>query len=154
MAENGVTHREMAMVRGTSYGGSAHFSFSPSRTTIIEYADILDDHELLDLACNDIFWDEIVAISLDGIEDVYDMTVPGPSNWLSDGIVSHNSGAIEQDADLVIFIYRDEYYNKHSEDKGIAEIIISKHRNGPTGTVRLAFLEHYTKFRSLAPDAG
>lgn len=62
------------------------------------------------------------------------------------------SGAIEQDADLVVFIYRDEYYNRHSEDRGIAEIIISKHRNGPVGTVRLAFLEHYTKFANLAGE--
>jgi replicative DNA helicase len=60
------------------------------------------------------------------------------------------SGSIEQDADLVIFIYRDEYYNSESEDKGIAEIIISKHRNGPTGIIKLAFLEHYTKFANLA----
>jgi replicative DNA helicase len=60
------------------------------------------------------------------------------------------SGAIEQDADLVAFIYRDEYYHRDSDDKGIAEIIISKHRNGPTGIIRLAFLEHYTKFANLA----
>lgn len=60
------------------------------------------------------------------------------------------SGSIEQDADLVMFIYRDEYYNLESEEKGIAEIIISKHRNGPTGVIKLAFLEHYTKFANLA----
>lgn len=59
------------------------------------------------------------------------------------------SGAIEQDADLVMFIYRDEIYNDHSDDKGIAEIIIGKHRHGPTGTVRLAFLEQFTKFSNL-----
>ncbi len=60
------------------------------------------------------------------------------------------SGAIEQDADLVLFIYRDDYYHRDSDDKGVAEIIISKHRNGPTGLVKLAFLEHYTKFANLA----
>jgi replicative DNA helicase len=61
-----------------------------------------------------------------------------------------DSGAIEQDADMVMFLYRDEYYNPDSDDKGIAEVIIGKHRNGPTGKVQLAWLEQYTKFASLA----
>ena len=61
-----------------------------------------------------------------------------------------DSGAIEQDADMVMFLYRDEYYNSDSDDKGIAEIIVGKHRNGPTGKVQLACLEQYTKFASLA----
>jgi replicative DNA helicase len=60
------------------------------------------------------------------------------------------SGAIEQDADLVVFIYRDEVYNEDTEDRGIAEVIIGKHRNGPTGMVKMAFLEQYTKFTNLA----
>ena len=61
-----------------------------------------------------------------------------------------DSGAIEQDADMVMFLYRDEYYNSESDDKGIAEVIVGKHRNGPTGKVQLAWLEQYTKFASLA----
>jgi replicative DNA helicase len=61
------------------------------------------------------------------------------------------SGQIEQDSDLVGFIYRDEYYNREdSDDPGVAELIIAKHRNGPTGTVRLAFLEHYPSFANLS----
>ena len=60
------------------------------------------------------------------------------------------SGAIEQDADMVMFIYRDEVYNPDSDAKGEAELIVAKHRNGPTGTVRLAFLNQYTRFAPLA----
>ena len=61
-----------------------------------------------------------------------------------------DSGSIEQDADMVMFLYRDEYYNPDSDDKGIAEVIVGKHRNGPTGKIQLAWLEQYTKFASLA----
>jgi replicative DNA helicase len=61
------------------------------------------------------------------------------------------SGSIEQDADLVMFIYRDEYYNEESDQQGIAEVHLAKHRNGPTDTVKLSFLKRYAKFADLAP---
>ena len=62
------------------------------------------------------------------------------------------SGAIEQDADLILFIYRDEVYNPDSPDKGKAEIIIGKQRNGPIGAVAMAFRGEYTRFENLAHD--
>ncbi|MCY4511842.1 MAG: replicative DNA helicase, partial [Acidobacteria bacterium] len=63
------------------------------------------------------------------------------------------SGALEQDADLVLFIYREEQYDPTPENENLAEIIIGKQRNGPTGVVRLAFLKQCTKFANLAADA-
>ncbi|HRE16039.1 MAG TPA: DnaB-like helicase C-terminal domain-containing protein, partial [Rhodocyclaceae bacterium] len=60
------------------------------------------------------------------------------------------SGAIEQDADVIMMMYREDYYKPDTQDKGIAEVIIGKQRNGPTGTVRLAFLGEYTRFENLA----
>jgi replicative DNA helicase len=150
MADRGMSQRAMAAARGTSYGGTAHFSFAPSRAVLASYAEILDDDSLRDQAANDLFWDRIVSIEPAGEEEVYDLTVPGPASWLADGIVSHNSGAIEQDADVILFIYRDVVYNKEAENPHIAEIIIGKNRHGATGTVETHFEGRYTRFENLS----
>lgn len=100
-------------------------------------------------AAHDLRWDPIEAITIDGDDEVFDLTVPGPASWLADGLVNHNSGAIEQDADIVMFIHRED-----SEDptvKGTADLLLSKHRNGPTGVVKLTFLPSLTQFRNYAP---
>jgi replicative DNA helicase len=152
MASQGISHRAMARARGTAYGGSAHFKFAPSRQTIASYASELGSAGLALAAESDVFWDRIVAIEDGGQQEVFDLTVPGPASWLADGVVSHNSGQIEQDADLVMFIYREEYYEKESERPGEADIIIAKHRNGPVGDVVLTFQKEYPKFMNYAGE--
>jgi replicative DNA helicase len=153
MAESGVSHRAMATLRGTSYDGGAHVAFAPSRDTLTTDARLLDDGSLARAATSDLFWDRVTSVTQDGEEDVYDLTVPGPACWLADGIVTHNSGQIEQDADLVMFIYRDEYYEKdESESQGLADILIAKHRNGGLGDVTLTFRKEYPKFLNYAGD--
>jgi len=152
MAERGISQRAMASARGTAYGGRAHFAFAPSRATLASYAQALKSPALLLAAESDVFWDRVVTIEDDGEEEVFDLTVPGPASWLADGVVSHNSGQIEQDADLVMFIYREEYYDKESERPGEADIIIAKHRNGPVGDVVLTFQKEYPKFMNYAGE--
>ncbi|MEW6635991.1 MAG: replicative DNA helicase [Actinomycetota bacterium] len=121
-----------------------------SRATAAMVAERLDLGWLGKIAHSDLTWDEVVEIMRCGTEKTYDLTVGDLHNFYVDGLITHNSGAIEQDADMVMFLYRDEYYNPDSDDKGIAEVIVGKHRNGPTGKVQLAWLEQYTKFASLA----
>jgi replicative DNA helicase len=62
------------------------------------------------------------------------------------------SGSLEQDADVVVFLYRDEIYNPESDQRGTAEVIVAKHRNGPTGVTRLAFLDFLAKFENMARE--
>jgi replicative DNA helicase len=148
MNQRGISQRQMTKLRGTTYGGTSHFRFAPSRALLGEYAAILEDPELKEIAHSDLFWDSVVSIEPDGIEEVFDLTVPETNNFVANGIVAHNS--IEQDSDVVMFIYRDEVYNPDTEARGEAELIIAKHRNGPTGKIRLAFMNQYTKFASIA----
>jgi replicative DNA helicase len=152
MRERGITHRAMAAMRNSTYGGTSHFKFAPSRSLLNVYAEHLEDVELKEIANSDVFWDTVVSIEPDGVEDVYDMTVPTTHNFVANGLILHNS--IEQDSDLVMFIYRDEVYNPDSEQKGEAELIVAKHRNGPTGLLRLAFMNQYTKFANIARGPG
>jgi replicative DNA helicase len=150
MRAGSISTRRMASLRGTSYGGASHFAFAPSRDMLGSYAELLDSDELRLWARSDLFWDRVVSVTADGEEEVFDLTVPGPASWLADGIVSHNSGAIEQDADVIMLIYREEVYEPDTARKGIADIIIAKQRNGPTGEVHLTFLGKYTRFENLA----
>jgi replicative DNA helicase len=154
MRVHGISQRAMSQLRGVAYGGISHFKFAPSRTLLAEYGGLLAAPDLEKLATSDLFWDRVTGVVHDvEEEDVYDLTVPGPESWISDGVVSHNSGAIEQDADMILLIYREEVYDKNTTKKGMAEIELVKHRNGEIGTFLLTFQGQFTRFSNYAPDA-
>jgi replicative DNA helicase len=91
--------------------------------------------------------EKISRIKYIGLKKVYDFEVPKNKNFFENGMILHNS--IEQDADIVLMLYRDDYYDENSKEKNISEIIISKHRNGPLGTVKLRFDPFSTKFFNI-----
>ncbi len=109
----------------------------------------MSNDELEAMAQSDVYWDSIIALEADGETDVYDLTVDELHNFVAGDIIVHNS--IEQDSDIVMFIYRDDVYNPESERKNIADIIVAKHRNGPVGEVSLYFQASQTRFRDLEP---
>ena len=128
--------------------GTAIFKQNISRKRAERIADATQSEPLKTLAQSDIYWDQIKSIELDSVEEVFDLTVPGPHNFVANDIIVHNS--IEQDADIVMFIYRDEYYNPDTTERpNIAELNIAKHRNGPTGTVDLYWHGKLATFRNL-----
>lgn len=149
--EAGLTQREVQSGMGMSYCGSALERAHLSRDRAARIAAVTGSDEMMRLATSDVYWDQVVAIEPDGEAEVFDLTVDGLHNFIAEDIVVHNS--IEQDADVVCFIYRDDYYNpEDSKEPGIAELILAKHRNGPIGTVKLAFLNTYPKFADQAHE--
>ena len=110
--------------------------------------DVLDGADLELHATNDVVWDEIKSVEYIGDQDVYDATVLGMHNFIANGIATHNS--IEQDADVVILLHRDDYYDKESPRAGEADFIVAKHRNGPTDTVTVAAQLHLSRFVDMA----
>lgn len=129
-------------------GSSAMWKHAPSRSRLHQAAAILDDPELHDLARNDVFWDEIVEITSIGEHDVYDGTVPGTSNFVAQGITAHNS--LEQDADMVLLLHRPDAIDREDPRGGEADIILGKHRNGPTANITVAHQLHFSRFTNMA----
>jgi len=116
-------------------------------TSSTSIAERLADDPIGALAASDVLWDSVASIDPLGMQETFDLTVGDLHNFCVDDVVTHNSGAIEQEADLVAFLYRDAYYNPESaQDPDLTEFIIAKQRNGPIGTVRLRFLKEYTLF--------
>ncbi len=113
----------------------------------------LDDLQLeeeIGIALQDeLIWDPVTSISDPSApESVFDIEMPRHHNFVANQIIVHNS--IEQDADIVMMLYRPEYYDPNTNERGIAEVIVAKHRNGPVGTIKLLFESQFTQFRNLA----
>jgi replicative DNA helicase len=134
---------ELALV-----GGGASTGPATRRTAMGQVVDLLDRADLEVDAVNDVLWDRVVSIQPDGVEQVYDATVIGTHNFIADGIAVHNS--IEQDADMVILLHREDAYERESPRAGEADFIVAKHRNGPTDTITVAFQGHYSRFVDMA----
>ena len=143
----GITTRRMQADLGNAYCGTGLYKQNLSRERAAKLAHIVQSEQLARLAQSDVYWDRIGAIEPDGEAEVYDLTVEGLHNFVAADMVVHNS--LEQDADIVMFIYRDDVYNPESERKNIADIIVAKHRNGPVGEVSLYFQASQTRFRDL-----
>jgi replicative DNA helicase len=143
----GVSWRALADGLNTSYNGNALTATGVSRTRLAKVAKVLESDRLLHIAESDVYWDEVCSITPLGREEVFDASVPGTHNFIAGDVVVHNS--IEQDADVVIFIHREDKRNPDSDRPGIAEILIEKHRNGPTGKTELYFDEKRATFQPV-----
>jgi replicative DNA helicase len=148
LADRGVSHREFATAMGTRFSGSNMWKHAPSRGRLARVAAILGDADLDLYATNDVFWDEVESIEWLGEQEVYDATVLGWHNFVANGIAAHNS--IEQDADVVILVHREDAYDKESPRAGEADFIVAKHRNGPTDTITVAAQLHFSRFVDMA----
>lgn len=144
LTDQGMTHRAFAEAMGTQFCGSTMWKHAPSRERLGRAATLLADPVLERHATSDVYWDAVKSIEPLGEQPVYDATVLGTHNFIADGIIVHNS--LEQDADMVILLHRDDVYDKESSRAGEADLIVAKHRNGRTDTVVTAFQGHYSRF--------
>jgi replicative DNA helicase len=147
MRNIGMTHRAMHTGLDMNYAGMTLFTQNVSRERAARVARVVQSDILSQLAESDVYWDQLVAVQPDGVEEVFDLTVAGLHNFVADNIIVHNS--IEQDADIVMFVHREDMYDANTERKNIADILVAKHRNGPTGTVSLYFRKELTLFTDL-----
>jgi replicative DNA helicase len=145
----GLTERQFQAAIGTNYCGTTLYKSCPSRERLMRCADALGSEALREIATSDVYWNKVTSIEPLGPMPVYDATVKETHNFVANGINLHNS--IEQDADVVILLHREDAYEKESPRAGEADLIVAKHRNGPTATVTVAFQGHYSRFVDMAP---
>lgn len=149
---SGITQRVLASELDEKYCGAYLLGSSErprrfSRNRLLRMGQMTGSQEFVDYTTSDLYWDQVVRIILLGDQPTFDLTVEGTHNFLANGVVVHNS--IEQDSDIVMFIYREDMHKENSDKKNIADIIIAKHRNGPTDTIPLYFRKDLTRFENL-----
>jgi replicative DNA helicase len=133
---------------GMQFCGSTMWKHSPSRSRLHGVATLIEDPAIHVLATNDVFWDTVCEISSVGEQDVYDGTVNGTHNFVANGINLHNS--LEQDSDVVILLHRPDAFERDDPRGGEADLILGKHRNGPTKTITVAHQLHLSRFTNMA----
>jgi replicative DNA helicase len=148
MRQRSISLNRLRVAVGSTSRGDLNADICPTRSRIGRIAEVLGDADLEMMATNDVFWDTIVSIESMGHQPVYDATVMESHNFIANGISLHNS--IEQDSDVVILLHREDAYERESPRAGEADLIVAKHRNGPTATVTVAFQGHYSRFVDMA----
>ncbi|WP_330251635.1 replicative DNA helicase [Nocardia sp. NBC_00565] len=148
LATKQMTHREFSDAMNSRYCGSQMWHHAPSRSRLSRVAAVLDDADIEMLATNDVFWDNIVEVTSLGEQEVFDGTVSGTHNFVANGISLHNS--LEQDADMVILLHRPDAFERDDPRGGEADLIVGKHRNGPTATITVAHQLHLSRFVDMA----
>lgn len=156
--DKGFSERAFQAGLEMSYCGSSLYKSNISRPRLRKIAPLLADEQLTNWADSAIKWEKIVSIVPVGKAMTYDIHVEQHHNFVANNFIVHNSGAIEQDADIVSFIYRPEYYQILEDEegnslKGIGEIIVAKHRNGALDSVRLKWDGQFAKFSNLEDEA-
>lgn len=152
MDASSITTRQMQSQIGMSYCGTTLYKSNLSRERAARVANAVRSTKLQQLAESDVYWDQLTSITQAQTEEVFDLTVPGPHNFVANDIIVHNS--IEQDADMVMFLYRPEYYKIMEDEqgnslKGITEIIVGKNRHGEAKDIKLRFESDFAKFSDL-----
>jgi replicative DNA helicase len=147
LAANGITYRDLMIAMNSSFAIATR-RFAPGRPRLHRVAEMLDDRDLHSLATSEVFWDKIVEISSIGEQDVYDGTVSETHNFVVNLISLHNS--LEQDSDMVILLHRPDAFERDDPRGGEADLILGKHRNGPTKTITVAHQLHLSRFANMA----
>ncbi len=145
----GMAHRQVPAAGDARFRGAGSWKDVPGRDSPARVKAVSDDAGPATPEAGGILWDEVASVERLGEQPVYDATVLGTHSFVANGIIAHNS--IEQDSDVVVLLYREDAFERESPRAGEADLVVAKHRNGPTATVTVAFQGHYSRFVDMAP---